>query len=153
MKITPFLFNYLNHQAPGSEPPAGDPPHPRSCAVTGLLSFEHFHMIRWAWTPRCYSSAWKQKQWKPRVVQEELDFFWFKLMEFKGILLYSQGFPCGSAGLWVGKIPWRREGLPTPVFWPGEFHGLDSPWGCKGSDMTNFHFPFHYIPVTPVGML
>ena len=24
---------------------------------------------------------------------------------------------------WVGKIPWRRERLPTPVFWPGEFHG------------------------------
>ena len=22
---------------------------------------------------------------------------------------------------WVGKISWRREGLPTPVFWPGEF--------------------------------
>ena len=22
---------------------------------------------------------------------------------------------------WVGKIPWRRERLPTPVFWPGEF--------------------------------
>ena len=49
--------------------------------------------------------------------------------------------PCGSAGKesacsagdlgsipgfdpWVGKIPWRRERLPTPVFWPGEFHGL-----------------------------
>jgi len=25
---------------------------------------------------------------------------------------------------WVGKIPWRRERLPTPVFWLGEFHGL-----------------------------
>ena len=25
---------------------------------------------------------------------------------------------------WLGKIPWRRERLPTPVFWPGEFHGL-----------------------------
>ena len=25
---------------------------------------------------------------------------------------------------WVGKIPWRRERLPTPVFWPGEFHGI-----------------------------
>ena len=24
----------------------------------------------------------------------------------------------------VRKIPWRRERLPTPVFWPGEFHGL-----------------------------
>jgi len=23
--------------------------------------------------------------------------------------------------LWVGKIPWRRERPPTPVFWPGEF--------------------------------
>jgi len=22
----------------------------------------------------------------------------------------------------VGKIPWRREWLPTPVFLPGEFH-------------------------------
>ena len=29
------------------------------------------------------------------------------------------------------KIPWRRERLPTPVFWPGEFHGLYSPWGRK----------------------
>ena len=28
---------------------------------------------------------------------------------------------------WVGKIPWRREWLPTPVFWPGEFHVLYSP--------------------------
>ena len=26
---------------------------------------------------------------------------------------------------WVGKIPWRRERLPTPVFWPGESHGLN----------------------------
>ena len=32
-------------------------------------------------------------------------------------------FPCGSAGFdpWIGKIPWRRERLPTPIFWPGEF--------------------------------
>ena len=25
---------------------------------------------------------------------------------------------------WVGKILWRRERLPTPVFLPGEFHEL-----------------------------
>ena len=37
---------------------------------------------------------------------------------------------------WVGKIPWRRERLPTPVFWPGEFHGLYSLWGLKESDVT-----------------
>ena len=35
---------------------------------------------------------------------------------------------------WVGKSPWRRERLPTPVFWPGEFHG--HPWGRQESDMT-----------------
>ena len=29
----------------------------------------------------------------------------------------------------VGKIPWRREQLPTPVFWPGEFYELCSSWG------------------------
>ena len=46
---------------------------------------------------------------------------------------------CGRPGFspWVGKIPWRRERLPIPVFWPGEFHGLYSPWGCKESDTTD----------------
>ena len=37
---------------------------------------------------------------------------------------------------WVRKIPWRRERLPTPLFWSGEFHGLYSPWGHKESDTT-----------------
>ena len=79
---------------------------------------------------------------------------------------------------WVGKIPWRRDRLPTiqyscsslvaqlvkslsamwetwvwsldwedpleegmattPIFWPGEFHGLYNPWGHKGSDTTEW---------------
>ena len=37
---------------------------------------------------------------------------------------------------WVGKIPWRRKRVPTPVFWPVEFHGLCSPWDHKESDTT-----------------
>ena len=32
--------------------------------------------------------------------------------------------------------PWKRERLSTPVFWPGEFHGLYSPWGHKELDTT-----------------
>ena len=53
-------------------------------------------------------------------------------------------FPCGSAvkesacnvgdNPWVGKIPWRRERLLTPLFWPREFQGLYSPWGRKELD-------------------
>ena len=53
-------------------------------------------------------------------------------------------FPCGSDGKesacnadpWVGKLPWRKERLPTPVFLPREFHGqrslvVHSPWGHR----------------------
>ena len=36
----------------------------------------------------------------------------------------------------VGKIPWRRERLPNPVLWPGEFDGMENPWGRKEWDMT-----------------
>ena len=41
----------------------------------------------------------------------------------------------------MGKISWRREWLPTPVFLPGEFHGQKSlqgysPWGYKELNMT-----------------
>ena len=32
---------------------------------------------------------------------------------------------------WVGKITWRKEGLPMPTFLPGE-----SGLGCKESDRT-----------------
>ena len=42
---------------------------------------------------------------------------------------------------WVGKIPWRKKGQPTPVSLPGEFHRQKSlasysPQGHKESDMT-----------------
>ena len=42
---------------------------------------------------------------------------------------------------WVGKIPWRREWQPSPVFVPGESHGWrslvgHSPRGHKESDTT-----------------
>ena len=32
--------------------------------------------------------------------------------------------------------PLEKGTVPTPVFWPGKFHGVYSPWGCKESDMT-----------------
>ena len=47
---------------------------------------------------------------------------------------------CGRPGFdpWVEKILWRRERLPTPVFWIGKFHGPYSPWDLKESDMSEF---------------
>ena len=70
----------------------------------------------------------------------------------KILLNYVEGFPGGSDSgkEWacsagdlgsmpgLGRFPWRRERLPTPVFLPGEFRGQpgSSPWGCEGLDMT-----------------
>ena len=34
---------------------------------------------------------------------------------------------------WVGKIPWRREWQPPPLFLPGEFHGQRSLAGVTKS--------------------
>ena len=79
---------------------------------------------------------------------------WFELLAVQGTLKSllqhqkilqhspSLGFPGDASGKeptcqcrrhkrhrfypWVGKIPWRRKWQPTPVFFPGEFHGQRS---------------------------
>ena len=66
------------------------------------------------------------------------------LHSFLGLNKVMWGFPGASDSKesakkprfnpWVGKIPWRREWLPTTVFLPGEFHEQRrlvgySPWG------------------------
>ena len=59
----------------------------------------------------------------------------------KGLTTHSSilGLPCGSAGKesacnmgdlglipGLGRFCWKRERLPTPIFWLGEFHELCS---------------------------
>ena len=50
----------------------------------------------------------------------------------------------------LGKVPWRREWQPTPVFLPGESHGQRSPAGYspggrKGTDMSEELTLFHFL--------
>ena len=49
--------------------------------------------------------------------------WWLSWLKKKKKKIHLQ---CGRPGFdpWVGNIPWRKEQLPTPVFWPGEFHAL-----------------------------
>ena len=70
-------------------------------------------------------SLWDRAQWREKN---------------KTLKKKSKESPCnaGDSSLipWVGKMPWRREWLPTPVFLPGEFHGWRSlvgysPWGLR----------------------
>ena len=62
------------------------------------------------------------------------------------------GFPGSSAGKestcnegdprfnsWVENIPWRRGRLPTPVFWPEEFHGQSMGLQSRAR-LSNFHY-------------
>ena len=62
--------------------------------------------------------------------------------------LISMDFPCGSAGIEstcnvgylcliprLGRTSGEGKGYPL-LFWPGEYHGLFSPWGLKESDLT-----------------
>ena len=68
-----------------------------------------------------------------------------------GVYDKETGFPCGSAGKesacnagglgsipGLRRFPWRRERLPTPVFWPGEV--LDESMGSQrvGHDWATF---------------
>ena len=43
--------------------------------------------------------------------------------------------------------PWRRDRLPCPVFWPGEFHGLYIFHAVtkNRTQLSNFHFHFQHI--------
>ena len=59
--------------------------------------------------------------------------------------IYILVFPGSSAG----KNPpaMQETPVPTPVFWPGELHGLHSPWGYKELDTTerlSLHTLFKY---------
>ena len=66
----------------------------------------------------------------------------FHLNSFIGI----KGFPDSLVGkestCIVGDLGWEdpleKGKVPIPVFWPGEFHGLYSPWGHKELDMNEW---------------
>ena len=79
----------------------------------------------------------------------------------------SYHFPCGSAGEefacnagdvssvpGLGRSPGEGKEIPTPVFWPGEFHGLYSHGVTKNTTHSQSlatsptaHSSFHIIPI------
>ena len=92
-------------------------------------------------------------RWRGRVFRVKMTnpFTWIRLL-YQGSWLAritALGLPWGRPGFypWVGKIPWRRERLPTPLFWSGEFHGLYNPWGVAKSLalLSDFHCHFHLV--------
>ena len=105
------------------------------------------HLLHW-WA----GSFSSRITWEAHLIfkKKQLKTLWvFCVVSVLFCWFLAWGFPDGSVGkesacnaghpsliLWVGKIPWRRDRLPSPVFYPREFHGLYSSWGRKESDMT-----------------
>ena len=87
--------------------------------------------------PRCpLTDEWKKKlRWIYAMKYSAI-----QMNAFESVLMSCQGIPGGASGKeltcqcrihkrylldpWVGKIPWRRKGPLTPVFFPGRSYGL-----------------------------
>ena len=111
----------------------------KTYTVKRHLKFCELRRKKWIWRGKRYIHKYIQ-----RNINRNLAYININIYIYVYIHLTTQ---CRRPGFypWVGKIPWRREWPPTPVFWPGEFHRL-SPWGCKESDTTerlSFHFQKH----------
>ena len=86
------------------------------CAAVHGVSKRWTRLSDWTRTTR--DPQWNSKQWASLVAQ----------------LVKNPPAMCET---WVRSLGWEdplekgREWLPIPVFWPGEFYGLNSPWGCN----------------------
>ena len=110
---------------------------------TGLCALSHCEALHTTHQLLLFN---QQHHTEPYPLQETHD---LPFAIFNAILPFKLGFPGGSAGKEsacnagdLGSIPGLGrssgdgDGLPMPVSWPGEFHGLYGSWGCKESDMT-----------------
>ena len=106
----------------------------------------------------CKSPDWSHCQTDlkplPLIAGLHLDYWDISLFSCfkKGSVTYTWGFPDGASGKeptyqcrsckrrgfdpWVGKIPWRREWQPSPVFLPGESHGQRGLVSCSPQSRT-----------------
>ena len=95
-----------------------------------VLMWSH-HSILWAKVndpgTRAFSARWKL--WGYSLHASHFPFYFFHFSSHWASLVAQlvKNLPAMRVtgfDPWVRKIPWRSERLPTPVFWPGEFHGV-----------------------------
>ena len=72
-------------------------------------------------------------------IGDPLQYSWASLLVQLGTNLYV------IQETWIQSLGWEdplgRDRLLTPVFWPGEFHELYSPWGHEElTGLSDFHY-------------
>ena len=117
------------------------------CTEKPKNSYDHFITVLWNHTRRISKGIFdtvkvlpkiylgKQQQ-KPRWLKITL-VLWEKIAQLVKNPPAMQETRFTS---WVGKIPWRKERLPTPVFWPREFHGRVARVSKSQTQLSNIHF-------------
>ena len=114
------------------------PSHTISTNYSFLFSFPqstHICRIETAQWVRCQASLYARH--KKTHVSHSLGVY--RVVEESWWLRQYTVHPqCRRPGFdsWVRKIPWKRKWKPTPVYFPGEFHGQKSlvgysPWVTK----------------------
>ena len=102
--------------------------------------------------PALFNLCWEHAYWDSNILlfcTSVSDYKSMASMENCMLITGHKGLPGGSAGKestcnvgdlgstpGLGRSPGGGKGYPLAVFWPGEFHGLFSPWGHKESDTT-----------------
>ena len=91
--------------------------------------------------------AFTLKSWLPSSMHDRvLTLHFTQILSLNGGSRIHLKFGRSGFDPWVRTIPWRRERLPTPVLWSGEFHehrswqatvhGITKNW----AQLSNFHW-------------
>ena len=91
-----------------------------------------------AWAPRAPALQWKAAAMRSPCIALQLEKACTQQQRPSTIIQINKYF--SKCHIYILLAPylweWRRKRLPSPVFWPGEFHGLYSLWGHRESDTT-----------------
>ena len=129
------------HSSLPPPPPVQASKRTQETPVQKKIKFAIFILQKGNWEPERYKGLLVDDS-HPRLVWVCFVFL-CKALENIPLKCVSKCPMCSGVwwGLSVSQFPnwphiWRTERLPTPVFWPGEFHGLYSPWGRRVWDTT-----------------
>ena len=120
--------------------------------IVSIKSFQYFwtqgSILKITYFQRSTSSYQPNKQTNPEVHTELPNYLYFNWTWASLVAQMVKNLPA-MRETWVQSLgledplPEEGNGCPLPVFWPGEFYGLYSPWRCKESDTRLSDLPFH----------
>ena len=100
--------------------------HVKSQIAFQILHSREIQLLSWFSESKCPSIHLSLKtEWESARERPNSDATWL-LAQMQRICLQCRR---PRFKPWVGRIPWRREWQPTPIFLPGEIHGQRSLLG------------------------